>query len=131
MLALEFMGPGLLFFFSFAISALISAGAHYFGINFQLQIAVFLISSIIIIFILKRLVRPSGKIEGYQSNVAALIGKRGIVTAELGENVKGFIKINGEIWSSREEKNRLVKKGTLIEVIKVIGCHLVVKIVKD
>lgn len=130
MFLVELTSPGLLFFVAFACGALVAALAQYWGIGLLVQLTLFLIFSVLVIIILRKLVGGSISQKGQVSNVDALIGKRGVVTTKLSPHLRGFVKINGEEWSAREEKHSPVPVGTIVEVIKVIGCHVVVKIVK-
>jgi membrane protein implicated in regulation of membrane protease activity len=61
-----------------------------------------------------------------KSGVYALIGKEGITVEEIQDGGSGTVKVGGEIWRATSEE-KLIPKGTAIEVVDVEGVTLKVK----
>ena len=64
---------------------------------------------------------------GLKSNFYALQGKKGTVVKIIKLDQTGQIKIDGQIWSARSLHLQLLEPGALVEVIRVSGCHCIVK----
>lgn len=61
------------------------------------------------------------------TNVDLLPGRRGLVVKNIIPGMMGQAKIGGEIWAARTFNNEIIIEGAVIEVVKVQGCHVVVK----
>lgn len=61
------------------------------------------------------------------SNVYALKGQRGIVLKSVTPKTTGVVKIGGEVWSARTAREEVIAVGSTVEVIDVIGVHLIVE----
>ena len=68
--------------------------------------------------------------ENIVTNVNSLIGKKAIVIQDI-DNLKstGQVKIGGEIWSAQSESNDIISKDTEVEIVKIDGVKLIVKLV--
>lgn len=94
--------------------------------NIFIQTLVFVISSVILIFLTKPIINKyidNGKTT--VTNAYGIIGKTGLVTIDI--NVlesTGQIKVNGEFWSAKADTN--IPKGTKVEVLKIDGVKLIV-----
>ncbi len=128
-LVIEMLSPGLFFFLSFFCGALVAAGASAWTDSVVAQGATFVMSSIAAFLLLRLWLkgRYNFSHSHYQSNAYALIGKRGAVLAEISPAAFGQVKIQGEVWSARSLNNGNVPVGEMVEVVGVVGCHLVVK----
>lgn len=60
-----------------------------------------------------------------QTNIDAIIGRRGIVLKSITKNVDGLVKIGNERWRARAEEN--IKKGDEIIVNGISGVTLIVE----
>ena len=126
-LVIEIITVGFLIFW-FAIGALFAMLISFFTDNILIQTSVFVISSGLLIFATKPLVRKiMNKKETVKTNVYSIIGKTGIVTNEINsiENL-GQVKIDGEIWSAIGENNSAISKGTEVEIKEIKGVKAVV-----
>lgn len=61
------------------------------------------------------------------TNVYALKGQRGIVLKSVTPKTTGVVKIGGEVWSARTAREEVIAVGSTVEVIDVIGVHLIVE----
>ena len=61
------------------------------------------------------------------TNVDALIGKRARVVKSIEPLKGGQVTINGQIWSARSHSGEVLSVESTVEVLKVVGCHLIVR----
>jgi membrane protein implicated in regulation of membrane protease activity len=131
-LLVELMNPGLFFFFSFFLGAVGAAVLALKNSSLLAQIGVFFAVFISVFSVLclwfsrkqYRTLRHNAK-----TNVAALQGKRAVVLEEIKPFKQGLIKVGGELWSARARDNEWCVQGSVVEIIDVIGCHCVVRLV--
>lgn len=110
------------------IGAAATSLASVFVDNITIQIAIFCISSILLIFCTKPFIKKLTKsTENVHTNVYSIIGKTGIVTSDIDPiSGKGQIKINNEIWSAKTNNSIVIKKDTIITVTAIEGVKAVV-----
>ena len=121
------------FVFWFGIGALLSMLISIFcPENILLQSIVFVVSSVILLFLTKPLVdRFTRKDKKVETNAYSIIGKKGIVIQDINSTYGiGQVKISGEVWSAKSYDNDIIKKGSQIEVVKIEGVKAVVKPIK-
>lgn len=115
---------------NFGIGAFITALAAGLGFGFRAQILTFAVSSLIFFIFIRRIAMrylTKDKPEG-RTNVDALIGRTGIVTAAVGGTIeRGSVKIGGEEWSAVSEVEREIGAGSKIVVTGVDGNKLIVR----
>lgn len=123
----EIITVGFLIFW-FAIGALIAMIVSFFTNNIIIQTAVFVISSTILIFATKPLVKKfSIKIPNMKTNVNSIINKTGIVIEEIDSiHSKGQVKVDGELWSAIGENDINIPKDTEVKILEVKGVKLIV-----
>ena len=87
-------------------------------------------SSVILILATKPFVKKFLNNENIVTNVNSLIGKKAIVIQDI-DNLKstGQVKIGGEIWSAQSESNDIISKDTEVEIVKIDGVKLIVRLV--
>ena len=123
----EIMTTGFLVFW-LSIGALLSMVVSFFTDNVIIQTAVFVISSAILIFATKPFVKKFAKTKNVKTNAYSIIGKNGIVTADIDSiNSKGQVKVDGETWSAVGKDDIDIQKGTEIEVLEIKGVKAIVK----
>ena len=123
----EIMTSGFLVFW-LSIGALLSMVVSFFTDNVIIQTAVFVISSAILIFATKPFVKKFAKTKDVKTNAYSIIGKNGIVTADIDSiNSKGQVKVDGETWSAVGKDDIDIQKGTEIEVLEIKGVKAIVK----
>lgn len=114
------------FIFWFGVGALAaSLVSLYLGV--YVQIIVFAIVSIVLVFFTRRLV------QNWESprkiHVEEIAGKVAIVIETI-DNRKGtgLVKINGDVWRAyAEDDDEVIEKGEHVKIMKVEGAHVVVK----
>ena len=115
--------------FWFSLGALIAMIASFFIDNFVIQAAIFLISSIILLFLTKPLVNKILPKESFtKTNSYSVEGKIGKVIQDI-EPIegKGQIKVESEIWSAKSADNTYISKDTEVIVEKIEGVKVIVK----
>ena len=118
------------FVFWFAIAALITALLSLF-INIIAQATIFIIISVILIFLTKPLTDKITKKDKVATNVNALIGQEGIVIKEInsGSNKIGQVKISGDTWSAvtTNDFTNAIPVGSNVKILKIDGVNLIVE----
>ena len=112
--------PGFGSFFAFIASVL--------GAPVEIQIAVFAISTTIMIIFMKPLTKKLFKNkDNTKMNNDAMIGKKGIVIKEINSTEEvGQVKVAGELWSAITLNDEKIKINEIVEVTKVDGVKLIV-----
>ena len=126
----EIITVGFLLFW-FGIASLISMVVSFFTSNIIIQMVIFLISSVILIFATKPFVKKFMNKNNIATNAYSLIGKTGLVIQEI-NNLKGIgqIKVGGEVWTAQSEDNSIIPINTEIELTKIDGVKAIVKPIK-
>lgn len=106
----------------FASGALVAMIASLLGAEIWLQAVLFLVVSAVLLACLRPLVRKRFKPGITRTNVDALIGSQGYVTAAI-DNLTacGQVKLNGMEWSARSTNGENIPEGTLVRVDKIEG----------
>lgn len=117
------------FIFWFAVGAIIAMLSSFFIKNLAIQIAIFVISSTILLFATKPIVNKFlDKDKIVKTNAYSIEGKVGKVTIDIDSiEGKGQIKINGELWSAKSENNDIIPKDTEVIIEKIDGVKVIVK----
>ena len=113
-----------------AIGALGGAAASLLDWSLEIQLLVFAVVSFVALIavrpILKRLFFSKG--EKVQTNVDAIIGKRGVVCVEIeADDDNGRVMIDGLDWRAKSENNEPLPVGTKVEVVERDSVILTVK----
>ena len=98
----EMITVGFLVFW-LGIAALITMVVSFFTDSIVIQTAVFVISSILLIFLTKPFVKKfMNSKDNLATNAYSIIGKNGIVTKDINSTLgTGQVKIDGETWSAK------------------------------
>lgn len=114
-------------FIMFAIGALAAALVGFFGGSMLAQIVVFIVVSVLLLFVMRPLMK--GRIqrsgEDVRTNADALIGKSGYVTELVGDR-DGRIQFSGGEWSARSTGEQ-IPVGTQVEVVSIEGATAIVR----
>ncbi len=113
----------------FAIASLVAAIISIFTENTMIQLAGFILTSVITLVLTKPLVK---KLRGkgiVPTNLDRVIGKVGMVTEEITKLEPGEVKVDGKRWSAISTKK--ISVGKKVEVLSIEGVKLHVKEVKE
>ena len=113
----------------FAGGALVACVAALLHANIWVQIVLFLVVSVLLLFFTRPLaVRYMNK-DRTKTNVDSMVGKEAVVTEAI-DNLKaqGVVQVNGLEWTARsEESQEVIPKGAIVEVGRVDGVKLIVR----
>lgn len=93
-----------------------------------LQIAVFLIVSIILLYFTRPLAEKRLNIGHEKNSVDQIIDKTGLVTQTIEPYHTGQVKVNGMVWTAVTKNNsETLNQGELVRIIKIEGVKLIVE----
>ncbi len=127
---IEIFTPGF-FFMSIGVSAILTGIFALAVSNAYFQMLFFVVVSFLIFVNMRKLSKKLFKTKEQPTNVYALIGKTGIVTKDITKTSKGYVKINGEIWSAISEDETDIIAGSQIVVKKIEGNKVIVKQIEE
>jgi len=65
-----------------------------------------------------------------KTNIDALIGKSTVAQTDVDPVEGGLVKVVGELWFCRPKQDRVIKKGSSVNIVGVEGVSLIVEEVK-
>lgn len=96
-----------------------------------LQIAVFLIISIILLYFTRPLAEKRLRIGHEKNNIDLMIGKSCLVTETIEPYHTGQVKLNGLVWTALANDNKeTLAKGELVKIVRIEGVKLIVERMK-
>ena len=114
--------------FWFGVGALIAMISSFFIQNIIIQTTIFIISSTILLFATKPLVKKFMDIKPTKTNAFSIIGKKALVIKEINPiQSTGQIKLNGEVWSAESENNEIISEGSEVEILEIRGVKAIVR----
>lgn len=126
-LILEAFTMGFLVFW-LSIGSLLAMLVSFITDNIIIQTTVFVVSSGLLIFATKPLVKKFTQKDTTKTNVYSLVGKKAIVTEDIDwATGSGQIKFEGQVWSARTAEQVNIPKGTEVEIEKIEGVKAFVK----
>ena len=131
-LILEIITTGFLIFW-FSVSSLITMVFSLFINNLIVQIAIFVISSAILLFATKSFVEKiTPKAKSYKTNAYSIEGKIAKVIIPLDPiEGTGQIKLNGEVWSAKSYDDSHIDQNTEVIIEKIDGVKAIVRPLKE
>lgn len=126
----EIITVGFLLFW-LSIASLIAMVVSFFTSNVIIQMTVFVISSGLLIFATKPLVKKLAKKDSVSTNVYSIIGKTAIVIEDIDwASGTGQIKCDGEVWSAKTDEQIDIPTGSEVEIVSIEGVKAYVKPLK-
>ena len=113
----------------FAIGAIITTFVSLVTDNLMIHLAVFTISSILLLLLTKPFVKKMKKREGVPTNLDMVIGKTGVVTEKIEKDGIGEVKVLGKKWSAYSDKE--VEENSKVKVLSINGVKLKVEEIKE
>ena len=130
-LILEIFTMGFLVFW-LSIGCLLAMLISFVTDSIIIQTTVFVLSSGLLIFATKPLVKKFSEKDNAKTNVYSLAGKKAIVTEDIDwATGSGQIKFDGQVWSAKTKEQINLPKGTEVEIEKIEGVKAFVKPLKD
>lgn len=123
---IEIFDPAV-FFISFGIAGIITSLISILGLPFWVQALIFGVLSFITFLFMRRVYERLLRNGKPETNVYALIGQNGMVTATIPQDGRGEVKIGGEYWVAVSQENLEIVQGERIEVLSIDGNKLIVQ----
>lgn len=110
----------------FAIGALLSFIISIFSDNVILQIAVFIVVSVILLLSVRPIAKNYFRTNLVNTNADRLVGKIAICTKEIRPGERGEVKIDGKFWTAITSGDDTVLETEKVEVLAIEGVKLIV-----
>ena len=115
----------------FAVGSLVALVAAALDAQMWLQITLFAVVSVGLLVATLPLVKKFVIPKQAKTNVDSVIGSRGYVTEEIDNlSASGQVKLGGMYWTARSEDGHPIPAGALVEVARIEGVKVFVKMVK-
>ena len=113
----------------FAIGAIITTFVSLATDNIMIHLAVFTITSILLLLLTKPFVKKIKKREVIPTNLDRVIGKVGVVTEKIEKDGIGEVKVLGKRWSAYSDKE--IEENSKVKVLSINGVKLKVEEIKE
>ena len=112
----------------FVVGALAAMLAAFLGAEIWLQVVVFAAVSVVCLLLLRPILKKYIEPKKVRTNVDALIGSQGVVLEKI-DNIAGTgrVKLGGMEWTARSVTGEIIEEGTVIQVEKIEGVKVFVK----
>ena len=116
----------------FGIGAAVAGILAIFGLGGSWQWGAFAVVSGVLFVLSRRFAERFSKKQPPGIGADRFIDKKGVVLEEV-DNIKnsGRIRIGKEEWRAESDTAEAIAVGKMVEVIRVVGTHVVVKILKE
>lgn len=117
----------------FAAGALVAFIAALIGMNVFVQILLFLVVSILLLYFTRPVAVKYFNSKRVKTNYESLIGKEAKVLERIDNfNATGTALLDGQEWTARAfDDNEIIEEGTKVIVVKISGVKLIVEIQKE
>jgi membrane protein implicated in regulation of membrane protease activity len=115
-----FLGP-------IAIAAAVAAIVAVTGVATEVQVAVFLVSTVASLAVVRPIARRHMRTPArLRSGTAALVGTQALVLERVDRD-RGQVKIGGEVWTARAyDEDEVFEPGARVDVMKIEGATALV-----
>ena len=128
---LEMLTPQLVSIW-FCVGALISLGCAALSAELWLQIVVFVVSSVALVFMTRPIYKKYVMPKVTATNSDALIGKTAVVIEDIdNDSAVGLAKVSGQVWSALSENGTKISKDTKVTIVDIQGVKLIVLPVEE
>lgn len=111
----------------FAAGAVAAAVAAMLGAPVYIQVVLFFVVSIVLLYFTRPLVKKKLKVGSEKTNTDALIGKEATVTSDIPELGTGQVRINGLEWTAvSSEPHTCISAGSTVIINGIEGVKLIV-----
>lgn len=112
----------------FAGGALIAFIASLLGVDFWIQMVLFLLVSLLLLFVTRPFAVKHLNKNRVKTNYEGLIGKVVKVTQRVdNDNQSGEALVNGQVWTVRADTDGLIyEPGTKVKIVNIVGVKLIV-----
>ncbi len=111
----------------FCIGALLAMGTAALNADVWVQIVVFVVSSVTLVFVTRPLYKKYIKPSLVPTNTDALIGQTAVVTDTVNnDSAVGLCKVSGQVWSALSESGETIPVGSKVVIKSIQGVKLIV-----
>ena len=112
----------------FSIGALASAVADALGVPLWVQVLLFIVVSLFVMFLVRPFAMRVVNRERMKTNLDAVIGERAVVHEAIdNQKEKGKVIFRGVEWMARSSDDTLIPEGEAVQIEEISGVKLVVK----
>ena len=112
----------------FAAGALVSLILSLLKVGPLIQVAVFLIVSLVLLATTRKIFVNKLKTGSQKTNVDALVGEEAVVIEEITPHNTGLVKVKGQNWTAVAcDKDAAIPKDSTVKVKAIEGVKLIVK----
>jgi membrane protein implicated in regulation of membrane protease activity len=112
----------------FVASGIVALVLSYFDVPVPIQVTVFVILGIILLFTTKKPLEKMLNKTKQKTNVDRVLDMEGIVTEEIDKNSPGEVKVDGKRWTAIADTK--IPKDATVKILKIEGVKLIVEEVK-
>ena len=114
--------------FWLSLGSLCAMLTSFFTDNIIIQTAVFVVTSVLFIFLTRPLAKKLAKTDNtLVTNAFSIIGKKAIVIKEINPTLGvGQIKIDGQVWTAKSTNEEIISEGTEVLILNIDGVNAVV-----
>ena len=127
----EFANESTLVSVWFAFGAFIAFMLSLLGINEVVQVVVFLLSSFLLLILLRPYFNKRNKERIEKTNADSLIGKNTKLLKDITYDEYGEVKFDGVIWNATTIDKSNISKETIVKVIDIRGSKLIVELTNE
>ena len=111
----------------FCAGSLVALIATWLGAGLPVQIALFVIVSLVAMALVRPLARKWVQPKLVKTNADRILGQEAVVLEDI-DNLRGTgqVKVGGSIWTARSAKDEVIPKGTLVRVERIEGVKAIV-----
>ncbi|TVP94352.1 MAG: NfeD family protein [Acholeplasmatales bacterium] len=110
----------------FAIGAIVAFILAVIGVNFVIQLFVFILLSIALLISVKPLAKNYLRTNVVSTNADRLIGKVATCVKEIAPGERGQVKVDGQIWTAITEDGDAILVNEKVEILAIEGVKLIV-----
>lgn len=116
----------------FAAGALAALVAALLGGAVWLQMALFIVVSVLCLLAVRPLARKYINPKVQPTNADRVIGAEALVTEEI-DNLhgKGAVTVGGVVWTARSDSDTVIPAGSLTRVLRIEGVKVFVELIKE
>ena len=113
----------------FAGGAFVAALAGLAGVSLSIQVALFLVVSIILLVLTRPIAVRYLDSKTQKTNSEALIGQKAIVLQTINNlTAEGQVKVNGMEWTARAKTDEtIIPEGEVVTILEIQGVKLIVE----
>lgn len=112
----------------FAAGALIALILALFKVGVGVQVAVFLILSLVLLATTRKIFVNKLKTGSEKTNVDALVGEEAVVLEDITPFNTGLVKVKGQNWTAiAADKDATILKGSTVKIKAIEGVKLIVE----